>query len=30
MTRLARSLHHLRPHYDAVVVGSGYGGGVAA
>ena len=30
MTRLARSLHHLRPHYDVVVVGSGYGGGVAA
>jgi cholesterol oxidase len=30
MTRLARSLDHLRPHYDVVVVGSGYGGGVAA
>jgi cholesterol oxidase len=30
MTRLARSLDHMRPHYDAVVVGSGYGGGVAA
>ena len=30
MTRLARSLDDLRPHYDAVVVGSGYGGGVAA
>src|SRR5262245_45490088 len=30
MTRLARSLNDLRPHYDAVVVGSGYGGGVAA
>jgi cholesterol oxidase len=30
MTRLARSLDHLRPHYDTVVVGSGYGGGVAA
>src|SRR5262245_9031872 len=30
MPRLARSLRHLRPHYDAVVVGSGYGGGVAA
>jgi cholesterol oxidase len=28
--RLARSLDSLRPHYDAVVVGSGYGGGVAA
>jgi cholesterol oxidase len=30
MTRLARPLDALRPHYDAVVVGSGYGGGVAA
>src|SRR5262245_46337041 len=28
--RLARSLDVLQPHYDAVVVGSGYGGGVAA
>jgi cholesterol oxidase len=28
--RLARSLSLLEPHYDAVVVGSGYGGGVAA
>jgi len=30
MSRLARSLTHLKPHYDVVVVGSGYGGGVAA
>jgi cholesterol oxidase len=30
MTRLARPLDRLQPHYDAVVVGSGYGGGVAA
>jgi len=30
MTRLARSLDRLQPHYDVVVVGSGYGGGVAA
>jgi cholesterol oxidase len=30
MSRLARSIDALRPHYDAVVVGSGYGGGVAA
>lgn len=30
MTRLARALEQLRPHYDVVVVGSGYGGGVAA
>ena len=30
MQRLASSLSELEPHYDAVVVGSGYGGGVAA
>ena len=30
MSRLARSLTYLKPHYDVVVVGSGYGGGVAA
>ena len=30
MTRLARSLDALKPRYDAIVVGSGYGGGVAA
>jgi len=30
MTRLARPLDRLEPHYDVVVVGSGYGGGVAA
>ena len=30
MSRLARSLEHVQPHYDVVVVGSGYGGGVAA
>ena len=30
LPRLARSLDALRPHYDAVIVGSGYGGGVAA
>lgn len=29
MTRLARSLDRLEPHYDVVVVGSGYGGGVS-
>ncbi len=28
--RLARSLDDLKPHYDVVIVGSGYGGGVAA
>jgi cholesterol oxidase len=30
MPRLARSLEHAQPHYDVIVVGSGYGGGVAA
>ena len=30
MPRLARSLEHVQPHYDVIVVGSGYGGGVAA
>src|SRR6185295_4556522 len=30
MTRLASSLDQLKAHYDVVVVGSGYGGGVAA
>ena len=30
MSRLARSLDRLEPRYDVVVVGSGYGGGVAA
>jgi cholesterol oxidase len=30
MTRLARSLDGIAAHYDALVVGSGYGGGVAA
>jgi cholesterol oxidase len=30
MARLARSLASLKPRYEVVVVGSGYGGGVAA
>jgi cholesterol oxidase len=30
MTRLARSLDHAKPRYDAIVVGSGYGGGISA
>ncbi|MDX2158688.1 MAG: GMC oxidoreductase [Hyphomicrobiaceae bacterium] len=30
MTRLARPLSEIKPRYDVVVVGSGYGGGVAA
>ncbi|HEU0159449.1 MAG TPA: NAD(P)-binding protein, partial [Hyphomicrobiaceae bacterium] len=28
--RLASSLRQLKSHYDAIVIGSGYGGGVAA
>ena len=30
MTRLARPIDQLKSHYDVVVIGSGYGGGVAA
>jgi cholesterol oxidase len=30
MQRLSRPIGDLQPHYDVVVVGSGYGGGVAA
>ena len=30
MRRLSRALDELRPHYDVVVVGSGYGGAIAA
>jgi len=30
MPRLSRPIESLRPHYPAVVIGSGYGGGVAA
>jgi cholesterol oxidase len=30
MQRLARPLSELKPHYDVIVVGSGYGGGVSA
>ena len=30
MQRLSKPLSALAPSYDAVVVGSGYGGGVAA
>ena len=30
LTRLSRPLSSLREHYDVVIVGSGYGGGVAA
>jgi cholesterol oxidase len=30
MTKMSKSITKLRPHYDVVVVGSGYGGGVAA
>ena len=30
MSRLAKSLDHAQRHYDVVIVGSGYGGGVSA
>ena len=30
MSRLSLSLDRLKPHYDVIVVGSGYGGGIAA
>ncbi|RME94725.1 MAG: GMC family oxidoreductase, partial [Alphaproteobacteria bacterium] len=30
MTRLSKSPDQLKPHYDVVVIGSGYGGSVAA
>jgi len=30
MTHLSRSIDEIRPHYDVVVVGSGYGGAIAA
>jgi cholesterol oxidase len=30
MPRLSKPIHELRSHYDVVVVGSGYGGGIAA
>jgi cholesterol oxidase len=30
MPRLSRPIESLRDHYDAVVIGSGYGGGIAA
>ncbi len=30
MTRLSKPLDQLKPRYDAVIVGSGYGGGVSA
>ena len=30
MARLARDLDRLKPHYDVVIVGSGYGGGISA
>ena len=30
MTKLSQPLQRMKPHYDVVVVGSGYGGGVAA
>src|SRR5690348_10188481 len=30
MQRLSKSLDDIKPHYQVVVVGSGYGGGIAA
>lgn len=30
MRRLSLSLDRLKPHYDVIVIGSGYGGGIAA
>lgn len=30
MNRLSISLEHLKPHYDVVVIGSGYGGAISA
>lgn len=30
MVRYSRPIHELEPHYDVVVVGSGYGGGISA
>ena len=30
MTRLSRPLETIKPRYDAIVIGSGYGGGIAA
>lgn len=30
MRRLSTSIENIKPHYDVVVIGSGYGGGIAA
>ena len=30
MPRLSSSIDSIQPHYTAVVIGSGYGGGIAA
>ncbi len=30
MARLSLSIEHIKPHYSVVVIGSGYGGGIAA
>jgi len=30
MPRLSLSIEHIKPHYSVVIVGSGYGGGIAA
>jgi succinate dehydrogenase/fumarate reductase flavoprotein subunit len=30
MARLSSSIEHMKSHYTVVVIGSGYGGGIAA
>ena len=30
MRKISKSVEHIKPHYQVVVIGSGYGGGIAA